>query len=134
MDRSIGSLSPPTIITMEKCEGDEMHEGCVDKNHNNVENVCHKECTKHEAVAFAVNYSEMGDNDCRCYPALAKGGYTGSGDVETHLTCFSMEGKNLKVLDYGDCVPSGMNGPYFNEHTMKRCPQVEKLLRGAVSV
>ncbi|CAJ1969716.1 unnamed protein product [Cylindrotheca closterium] len=111
----------------------EEQDHCLDEMRYNLESMCRSECTKHDSVAFSVSYAED-DDSCRCYPKIPgfEGTYTGSHDNTTRLTCYSMEGKKTKVLDYGDCTMDGVVGDFVKKYTLKRCPVSGDRLRRRV--
>ena len=134
------SKSQGSTVTMKVCDG-ESQVDCLDKKGYNKESLCRKECTKSNSAAFAVSYAEEGTtnseaNLCHCFNDRAV--WTGSGDVASTLTCYSMNGDKIRMLGYGGCVAEYLDDQLFTEHTMKGCqqeePHVEKLLRGSVSV
>jgi len=135
IDSSTGGYG--TRYTMQWCrDGEEKQQNCLDEERKNIETVCHEECMKHESVAFAVSNEDDDDAICRCYPPIENDEYTGSGELvpDSKLTCFPMQRELVFYSDmaFGDCVPSNIYMSHgITEHTMKICPQDEKLLRGS---
>ena len=77
---------------------------CLDAKRYNLEIVCRKECAKVDAVAFSVSYDETNDA-CRCYGNIdGYGTYTGSGDRDSRLTCYSMEQDGEYTQSFNNCL------------------------------
>ncbi|KAL3930410.1 MAG: hypothetical protein SGBAC_011776 [Bacillariaceae sp.] len=126
-----------THLTLERCPIQDLkaqkEANCLDGMRYNLEKVCRNECAKHDdIVAFSVSYDEE-DDSCHCYPNIpgVARTYTGTGNVDSRLTCYSMVGKT-KVNGYGDCMIDGVVGEYSKKYTMTRCPANGDRLRRRV--
>ena len=126
-----------THLVLKKCPRQEPSKikdaHCLDEKRYNLESMCRSECAKHDSVAFSVSYAED-DDSCRCYPKIPgfEGTFNGTKDRESRLTCYSMDGKKTRVLDYGDCTVDGVVGDYVKKYTLKRCPASGDRLRRRV--